>query len=67
MSKEKTINNIPSKEADTNIERMLLGYISVEASHLGFGKLFFEINVHNGKMTNVQSQPSKRSFNLNAE
>lgn len=64
MSKQNQINNITMKQADTKVEMLLLGYIQQEAERLGYGRISFEIVVSKGKITNVQSQPSKRSFSL---
>ena len=57
---------IKPKEAETKVERVILGFLSEEASHIGYGKLTLEVTVHNGKLTNIQATEVRRSFNLNA-
>lgn len=59
------INGITLKEADTNLEKMILGIISEESSRMQHGKLTIEIVVRNGKPSHVDSFQPKRGFNLN--
>ena len=67
MQKGTKINNISPKQADSKSEMFLLGFIEEEAERIEYGKIVFEITVHNKKMTNVQSKPSTRSFSLNVD
>jgi hypothetical protein len=59
-------NEIKPKEADSKVEREVLGFLADEAAHVGYGKLILEVNVHNGKLTNIQATEVRRSYNLNS-
>lgn len=65
----KEINDIPLRNAESNQEKQLLGFLDEMCKMIRFGKVSIEITVYNGKLTNVQScikaSEIKRSFNLN--
>ena len=42
----------------------LIKFVTEEAHRMQYGKLYVEVTVHKGKVTNAQAE-TKRSYNLN--
>lgn len=64
MSQYNTINDVPQKEAETKIERLLLGFIKQEAERIGFGTIVLEFGIRGGKVDRIKSQEISRVFNV---
>lgn len=48
---------------DPAAERKVINFINIEAERIGFGKLFIEVTVADGRSTNIQCE-TKRSVKL---
>lgn len=47
-----------------DIHEQIRSFVDTEARRINYGKLFIEITIANGRMTNIQGE-TKRSMNLN--
>jgi hypothetical protein len=47
-----------------DIHEQIRSFIDKEAARIAYGKLFIEITIANGRMTNIQGE-TKRSMNIN--
>jgi len=58
----KEINNIKLKEADTNIEKRILGIIDDEVERIDYGKIILEITVSASKIKNIKVVEKSKSY-----
>ena len=61
---KKTINGVPLREAETNDERLLLGFLNQEAQRIQYGTVVCDFSVRNGKIDRIRSQEISRTFNI---
>jgi hypothetical protein len=46
------------------VKRQIIAFIEIETSRMQYGKVMFEITIHNSRVTNIQAE-TKRSQNIN--
>ncbi len=58
------INGIELRDAQTKIERLLLGLLAKEISGMAYGKINIELGVTEGKMSYVIVTEKSKRFNI---
>ncbi len=62
----KKINKVPQREAETQEEKLLLGFLNQEALRIDYGQIVVEFTIRNGKVVHLKSNEISRTFNVGA-
>ena len=58
------INNVPLREAETQEEKLLLGFLNQEAERVEWGKIVVEFTIQSGKVAHIKSSEISRTFQV---
>jgi hypothetical protein len=58
------INGIPLREAESNDEKILLGFLNQEAERVDFGQIVVEFQIRNGRVVHMRSTEVSRTLNV---